>query len=283
MDIHPAVFTYSSFLDRPFASTISTRTSASAYTLVLVECLFAHVYRYATLTCHSSAPLHRTFPFKLHTDHLYAITWTDYPSLWRADPSPEGDELWRQNWESRPMLVPADDLSKLHQDIEFVPRWLDDNSKVMVGLQAHHLLHCIDVLRKAVWTDHYWPLGNLNPGHRTHQTHCIDVLRQDLMCRAPQEVYPFIWMEEESQPTPNFNVSLQCGDWDAMWSWWRERQMTEEQVKRVWVKPESVVEWPAPEALKQEKAALREVCSRPNVSCTIHGEELDSQPGILLV
>ncbi|KAF2210976.1 hypothetical protein CERZMDRAFT_44657 [Cercospora zeae-maydis SCOH1-5] len=230
----------------------------------------------------SIAPLHQSFPFKLHLDHLNATTWSDNPSVWRADPSPEGDRLWQENWESRPMLIPVQDVKKLNQDLDYVSRWADDPNMALVGSQAHHLLHCVDVLRKAVWSDHYWPKGNLNPGHRTHQTHCVDLLRQDIMCRAPMGVFPLIWMEAESQPTPNFNVSLQCSNWDLMWSWWRERQMTEDQVDKAWVKPPGVKQWPAPNALKQEKAALAEICSRPNISCTVKGEALTPETGILV-
>ncbi|EME82521.1 uncharacterized protein MYCFIDRAFT_40328, partial [Pseudocercospora fijiensis CIRAD86] len=206
---------------------------------------------------------------------LDAITWNTHPSLWRAEPSDEGDKLWTQNWDSHPMLIPLQDLKNLNQDLDYVARWLDDESMGMVGSQAHHLLHCIDVLRKAVWTDHYWPKGNLNPGHRTHQTHCVDLLRQDVMCRAPMDVYPLIWMEGESQPTPNFNISMQCSDWDGMWAWWRERQMSDADVDRVWVKPWDVKQWPAPDGLAEENLALKEICSRPNVTCSVGGEEVD--------
>ncbi|KAF7186202.1 Phenylalanine aminomutase (L-beta-phenylalanine forming) [Pseudocercospora fuligena] len=221
------------------------------------------------------SPLHDSFPYSLHLQSLNAITWTGHPSLWRADPSDEGDKLWKQNWDSHPMLIPLHDMKKMNQDLDYVARWLDDDSMGMVGNQAHHLLHCVDVLRKAVWTDYYWPRGNLNPGHRTHQTHCVDLLRQDIMCRAPTDVYPLIWMEGESQPTPNFNISMKCSNWDGMWDWWRERQMTKSEVDRVWVKPPSVKQWPAPDGLAEESKALAEVCSRPNVTCSIDGEKVD--------
>lgn len=88
------------------------------------------------------------------------------------------------------------------------------------------------------------------------------------------DVYPLIWMDGESQPTPNFNVTSQCADWEGMTQWWREKQMTDEQVDRIWVKPEGVKQWPAPGGLEEEKEALRDVCARPNVTCTLGGEPL---------
>lgn len=224
------------------------------------------------LTPRCAAPLHAYLPYNLHSDHLEATTWSSNPSLWRAEPSIEGDKLWEQAWDTRPILIPFKDADKLGLDSSYMARWLDDPDMIMVGSQAHHLLHCVDVLRKAVWTDHYWPKGNLNPGHRTHQTHCVDLIRQDIMCRAPMDVYPLIWMQYESQPTPNFNISMKCGDWDHMLQWWRERQMTGQQVDRIFVKPEGVKQWIAPPGLKEENDALKEICSRPNVSCTARGD-----------
>lgn len=252
-----------------------------ALTTWCLHCSSSYPIGIMKLTSHCPAPLHESLSYRLHFDKLNATTWTDTPSLWRAYPSPEGDHLWEQNWNSHPMLIPASDMQRLDQDPDYVARWPDDPNLVMVGSQAHHLLHCVDVLRKAVWTDHYWPKGNINPGHRTHQTHCVDLLRQDLMCRAPMDVYPLIWMDGESQPTPNFNVSLKCSDWNSMSSWWRERQMTDAQVKRLWVKPSGVKQWPAPGGLKEEKAALAKICSRPDIKCTIGGEELTPASGIL--
>ncbi|KAH3978700.1 hypothetical protein HBH51_065590 [Parastagonospora nodorum] len=206
---------------------------------------------------------------------LNATTQTDNPSLWRADPSPEGDKLWKDNWDTYPILIPFDDLAKLGQDPEYGVRWpYKGTSMTAVGSHAHHLLHCLDVLRKTVWADHYWPNGNLNPGHRTHQTHCIDILRQDLMCRAPMDVYSFIWLESEPASQPNFNISMKCGDWDGMLARWRERQLSKEEAHMDPEKPEGVKEWPAPNALKQENAALLELCNKPGVNCTIDGEPI---------
>lgn len=78
-----------------------------------------------------------------------------------------------------------------------------------------------------------------------------------------------IGMEGEKASQPNFNVSMQYVDWDGIWAWWRERQMTKEQTLRLFPKPEGKPEWAAPEAMKKENAALQEICSRPNVTCTV--------------
>ncbi|EGP88593.1 uncharacterized protein MYCGRDRAFT_56118 [Zymoseptoria tritici IPO323] len=206
---------------------------------------------------------------------------TDSPSLWRQEPSPEVDKLWEDHWDSNPMLMPVEDVVKIGHDPDYVVRWASGARhphRTIVSNHAHHLLHCLDELRKSVWTSHYWPDGNMNPFHRNHQAHCIDLLRQDLMCRAPRNVVSWIWMESEPAPQPNFNVSMKCANdgWDDMWSWWKERQLTKEQLgTEEPAKPAGVKEWPASSAQKKENEALKELCSQPGVKCTQAGEPVD--------
>ncbi|CAK4031440.1 hypothetical protein TI39_contig452g00001 [Lecanosticta acicola] len=219
------------------------------------------------------SPLHSTLPYQLHTIKLDVMTHTDAPSLWRADPSPAVDKLWKDNWDSRPLVIPVGDLAKLGQDPDYAVRWPTKNSSLtVVGNHAHHLLHCLDELRRSVWADYYWPQGNLNPFYRNHQMHCIDMLRQDLMCRVPRDVYPLIWQATETTPQPDFNITMKCASWEDMWAWWAERQLTEEQtLHEEPVKPVGAKEWPAPAALREENSRLKDLCSEPGIVCSQGG------------
>ncbi|KAK7914931.1 hypothetical protein PG985_012634 [Apiospora marii] len=132
-----------------------------------------------------------------------------------------------------------------------------DKQKLM-GLEAFHLLHCLNAVRKGLVTtyDYYW--GSRGYGFAPpavfarHLDHCVDVLRQHLMCHADLEPFVFNWREGQEKPYADFAVRKTCVDFDYMLEWAERRK--DPRHNELWKnikKPEGALEREAPEGLPQ--------------------------------
>ncbi|KIW86210.1 hypothetical protein Z517_01605 [Fonsecaea pedrosoi CBS 271.37] len=99
----------------------------------------------------------------------------------------------------------------------------DNGGGFMGTLEVFHQLHCLNVLRKWTYWDHYVdtdPFFQTRADHRReHADHCIDVLRQALMCKSDLGLILFHWVKDIQIPSPDFNTLHQCRDPEAVLSW----------------------------------------------------------------
>ncbi|KAH0848492.1 hypothetical protein FOPE_02670 [Fonsecaea pedrosoi] len=97
----------------------------------------------------------------------------------------------------------------------------DNGGGFMGTLEVFHQLHCLNVLRKWTYWDHYVdtdPFFQTRADHRReHADHCIDVLRQALMCKSDLGLILFHWVKGIQIPSPDFNTL--CRDPEAVLSW----------------------------------------------------------------
>lgn len=81
--------------------------------------------------------------------------------------------------------------------------------KVVFALEAYHLIHCIQVLRK----DYLLIRSNQTPTKPLeHAMHCYDALRQSVMCSASDDLLIVTGHGHKG----GFNQTRQCRDWDVL-------------------------------------------------------------------
>jgi hypothetical protein len=118
--------------------------------------------------------------------------------------------------------------------MEWVRAKPEEGGGYLAGLEVFHQLHCLDVVRKFTWFDHFeggTPIGFDNdPVHvRVHVDHCLETLRLTLMCNA--DLTPYF---EERNPLlaaggrNDFNVFHKCKKWDTLVDWMHENQINGE-------------------------------------------------------
>ncbi|KAF2160389.1 hypothetical protein M409DRAFT_29235 [Zasmidium cellare ATCC 36951] len=83
------------------------------------------------------------------------------------------------------------------------------DDKVVYALEAYHLIHCIQVLRK----DYLLVRDNKTPTKPLeHAMHCYDALRQSVMCSASDDLLIVTGHGHKG----GFNQTRQCRDWDVL-------------------------------------------------------------------
>lgn len=127
-----------------------------------------------------------------------------------------------------PIRVHEADLGEVGQDARpSVARFRDeDGGGFLAGIEIGHQLHCLDLLRRHTYIDHYGPMDDnyvLRPAfYRVHLDHCIEMLRQVLMCNADVGPITFDWVAGLDVPFPNFSTLHKCRDVDKVYEWYDE-------------------------------------------------------------
>ncbi|KAK8016829.1 hypothetical protein PG993_015018 [Apiospora rasikravindrae] len=179
-------------------------------------------------------------------------------------PSPEVDAVWTRIATADGVYpISAADVSRLGKDpsyaVDAPAAWNfpPDKPKLM-GLEAFHLLHCLNAVRKGLVTtyDYYWGArgyGFAPPAvFARHLDHCVDVLRQHLMCHADLEPFVFNWRVGQEKPYADFAVRKTCVDFEYLLEWAEEHK--DPRHTELWKsiqKPEGVLEREAPAGLPQ--------------------------------
>ncbi|KAH9917538.1 uncharacterized protein B0H18DRAFT_1034076 [Fomitopsis serialis] len=149
----------------------------------------------------------------------------DWPSKYRGPPSDAIDDAWdrislNNSHKIMPLRVHESDLIKVDQDARpSIARFRDeDGGGFLAGIEIGHQLHCLDLLRRHTYIDHYGPMDDnyvLRPAfYRVHLDHCIEMLRQVLMCNADVGLITFDWVAGFDVPFPNFSTLHKCRNVD---------------------------------------------------------------------
>ncbi|EPT00324.1 hypothetical protein FOMPIDRAFT_1030579 [Fomitopsis schrenkii] len=147
----------------------------------------------------------------------------DAPSEYRGPPGAAIDYAWdkislNNSHKITPLRIHEADLKKIGQDARpSIARFRDeDGGGFHAGIEIGHQLHCLDLLRRQSYIEHYGPMDDnyvLRPEfYRVHLDHCIEMLRQVLMCNANVGLITFDWVEGFRTPFPNFSTQHKCRD-----------------------------------------------------------------------
>ncbi|KAG1856582.1 hypothetical protein C8R48DRAFT_299137 [Suillus tomentosus] len=172
----------------------------------------------------------------------------DFPSIYRGPPSPEMDATWDRisrnvgptRMTREEMLKAGTTLTELRSKV----RYPDEvGGGYMASMEAIHQLHCVNLLRKASWFEHYsastdrsfqFPpdvihvhIGEyyfclkaiLLTVYRYGPGHCIEMLRQSIMCKADTTMITWYWVQGHDAPQANFNTRHRCRNFEKILDW----------------------------------------------------------------
>ena len=180
---------------------------------------------------------------------------SDTSSIFRKGPSLEVDEAWTKLLYTSTILISTDDVKKLGKDPSLTVRapegWGYGKDKHLAQIDSQHQLHCLDMLRKSVYRDYYYPGWNdgegLSPKYWTHVSHCIDILRQNLACNSNVDIITYNWVETQRYPYPDFGIRHQCRDHERIVEWLMQEENHVDQNDLLKIeKPEGAKELPIP-------------------------------------
>jgi len=183
----------------------------------------------------------------------------EFPSEFRGATT-EVDEAWNRFTKNKyidgtaiVLAVSEEDIrnsNKVHNSDWYnstvVLQETEDDVKYMATLEVFHQLHCLNMLRKATFGDHYeddfsWKFGNGTL--RKHLDHCLEIIRQVVMCRSDPGLIMFHWVKDVPTPYPDFNTWHQCRDIEADFQWAEEHAWQLQAAPR---KSDIIVESPTP-------------------------------------
>lgn len=90
------------------------------------------------------------------------------------------------------------------------------DKKYLAKFDHVHTVHCLNLIRKWVHSDHYFPHGKPKTLGRIHVDHCIRSILDNLLCHVDYGMFTYQWVEGEPLPIADFKVDRQCRDYDAL-------------------------------------------------------------------
>ncbi|KAF2438300.1 hypothetical protein P171DRAFT_504424, partial [Karstenula rhodostoma CBS 690.94] len=141
-------------------------------------------------------------------------------------PRAELEEAWHDLLQNDNILVPRTELDALNLRSVYSR----DGSRGVASLSAFHSLHCLKLVRRMIYKEHYHAGKSAKDMQRQlkHADHCIEYMRETLMCKPDISLVTFHWINDTAQhpddltgyyPT-NFDASQhECFDWELLNDW----------------------------------------------------------------
>jgi len=151
----------------------------------------------------------------------------NHPSIYRGYPTPEIDAAWlRISQDVKPTRLTREQLLMIGKEdtpskVKFRE---EDGGGYMASMEVTHQLHCLNMLRKYTYHEHYEKFDlafvDINPEvFRMHLDHCVEIIRQNLMCSGDVGMITYEWVKGFSRPYPDFNTWHQCRNLDKILDW----------------------------------------------------------------
>ncbi|PMD57179.1 uncharacterized protein K444DRAFT_535285 [Hyaloscypha bicolor E] len=141
--------------------------------------------------------------------------------------SNETEEMW--NWVTVDMgdqMVTPEELKLVNKPETSVKIKNPKTGKegYRIGLEVFHQLHCLNLVRKSTYRDHYEGKGDFAEEDevkiRNHLDHCLEMLRMNIMCQVDIGVITFHELPDKpGDPWPDFSTLHVCRDFDAVRKW----------------------------------------------------------------
>lgn len=122
------------------------------------------------------------------------------------------------------MLVDEEDVRRVGKDPGLSVQHPEKPGKYIAMLAMDHQIHCLNGIRKNLFSEYYWPNGSSSPLHMDHLLHCIDLIHQTLTCHSDTDLILANWIDVSSGATLDFKINMQCRDHQAIrdWQWSKE-------------------------------------------------------------
>ncbi|GJN83104.1 hypothetical protein PLIIFM63780_006652 [Purpureocillium lilacinum] len=143
-------------------------------------------------------------------------------------PTDEIDQTWADAYVPGILsTVDPHTASRLPEQTERLPLQGREDEYV-VTLDAFHQMHCLDVVRMALYRDRYdkhfyYPNGTVDYCKWLHVDHCLDQVRQALMCQADVSVVYYAWSNITQGMRPRVDNLHTCRNWTKILEWAAER------------------------------------------------------------
>jgi len=144
-------------------------------------------------------------------------------TIYQGEPSEELDKAWTDLFADIGVSkIPKSEARLLPNKTLPIP---GDEENYAVALAVFHQLHCLNIVRKGLWREHYTDLeaGNIagipEKDWPDHLSHCLDDLRQSLMCSADISLVVWQWVESANRATPRMDVVHSCRNFDTIVDW----------------------------------------------------------------
>ena len=161
---------------------------------------------------------------------------------WQGPPSDDVDHRWEEIYTGVGVIkITADEAAQLPNQTLPIP---EEDDGYIVGIEVYHQLHCLDIIRRALYPDRYGGDRNMSPNQKTEywihlgeyllscmppcnyarsQTnsleHCIDNLRQVLVCYSDISIIPWKINDRLQKEFPDAHTVHMCRDFDALTEW----------------------------------------------------------------
>ncbi|KAF7981253.1 hypothetical protein HWV62_34129 [Athelia sp. TMB] len=103
-----------------------------------------------------------------------------------------------------------------------------DEQHYIVELDVFHQLHCLNLIRKSIWPEHYPEVqeARYTPleggGAFDHVDHCLNAIRESLTCNADLTPVTWHWNERDQISKFDFDAIHTCVSWEAVHAWTAE-------------------------------------------------------------
>ncbi|KAM3469185.1 hypothetical protein MY8738_010156 [Beauveria namnaoensis] len=140
------------------------------------------------------------------------------------DPSPQVDSAWARFADMAVIGLTGEQVTKLGKDPALTakapPSWGAGNETYLAQLDAVHLAHCLDSMRKSLYYNfHYYYPDGIADVYAAHLMHCQEALAKWLMCQPSMELLTFDWVQGHDGPFPDFDMTRKCWDYGQLLEW----------------------------------------------------------------
>ncbi|KAJ3571418.1 hypothetical protein NPX13_g5386 [Xylaria arbuscula] len=161
---------------------------------------------------------------------------TDPRDTYRLPPSPEVDEAWDRITRVNLISISEDEIRNLGKDpslaLHSPESWWSESwgNGYMGQIDVFHQIHCLNMLRQGLITNYNYYWGKkygLTPPVQfgMHLNHCLGTILENLMCHADVDIVTFNWREKQDEPWPDFEITKQCRDFEAIVEWQNEKKL----------------------------------------------------------
>ncbi|KAJ2905180.1 uncharacterized protein MKZ38_006086 [Zalerion maritima] len=147
---------------------------------------------------------------------------------------PEVDKAWeRISDDVGDQMMSAEEVEKMGLPLDSIkikhPKTGVEGYRI--GMEVFHQLHCLNLVRQAVYKDWYdsrgGDIGVEEDDLKGHLDHCIETLRMNLMCQSDIGVFTFKRYPElgDDDPWPIFSTLHVCRNYEGIRKWAMEKSV----------------------------------------------------------
>ncbi|QUC23351.1 uncharacterized protein UV8b_07592 [Ustilaginoidea virens] len=137
-------------------------------------------------------------------------------SPYQGAPNETNNRLWRNLYDSVGISrISAAEAAPMVNRTLPIP---GDHGYYVTSLDVFHQLHCLNVVRQAVYGHVDWTNQD-ELFAIDHIDHCIDTIRQSLQCNADVTPVTFVWSRGRNRALEEARVIHTCVDFEAIRGW----------------------------------------------------------------